>query len=156
MTGQHKGQDPIAEPFAASRTRFEELVDFVGADPAAELDHAALEEQLVSRGRELLRQLYQDHLDLRATREVRLRAVSDADAVPHRLVEINHDRTLATIFGDDAPRKTVRSCLSAASTAAPPSPGATGPSHKPAFDNHSDAARPSRSYCCQAALRYSR
>ena len=46
------------ETFTASQTRFAELVDFAAGEPAAGLDHSALEEQFTSRGRELLRQLY--------------------------------------------------------------------------------------------------
>jgi hypothetical protein len=100
MTEQHDVPDGAAQPFTAARTCFEELVAFAGGDRAGELDHAGLEEQLASRGRELLRQLYQDHLDLRAAREVRLASVTDADGVPHRLVEADHNRTLATVFGE--------------------------------------------------------
>jgi len=87
------------ETFTASQTRFAELVDFAAGEPAAGLDHAALEEQFTSRGRELLRQLYQDHLDLRAARERRLAAVTDAAGLAHRIVEADHERTLATVFG---------------------------------------------------------
>ncbi|WP_206448322.1 ISKra4 family transposase [Agrococcus sp. KRD186] len=75
-------------------------MDFAAGASAADLDHAGLEEQLTSRGRELLRQLYQDHLDLRATRELRLVTVADAAGVAHRIVEADHQRTLATVFGE--------------------------------------------------------
>jgi hypothetical protein len=47
----------------------------------------------------LLRQLYQDHLDLRAARERRLAEVTDAAGLAHRIVEADHERTLATVFG---------------------------------------------------------
>src|SRR6185312_17266582 len=52
-----------------------------------------------SKGRELLRQLYQDHLDLRAQRERRLTVVADADGLPRTSVEPGHHRALATVFG---------------------------------------------------------
>ncbi|MGB8383906.1 MAG: ISKra4 family transposase [Dermatophilaceae bacterium] len=94
------------DEFTASRACFTELLAFTAGAPAAALDHAALEEQLSVRGRELLRQLYQDHLDLRAEREVRLAAVADVDGVVHRRVEADHERTLATVFGE----VTVRRC----------------------------------------------
>ncbi|HZJ08708.1 MAG TPA: ISKra4 family transposase, partial [Trueperaceae bacterium] len=51
-------------------------------------------------GRALLRQLMQDHLDLRAVREQRLYAVRDAEQVTHACVEADHQRHLATVFGD--------------------------------------------------------
>jgi hypothetical protein len=87
------------DAFAASRACFAELVAFTDGGPAASMDHAALEEQLATRGRELLRQLYQDHLDLRAEREARLASVTDAHGVARRRVEADHERTLATVFG---------------------------------------------------------
>lgn len=51
-------------------------------------------------GFELLRQLYQDHLDLRAAREERLEEVVGDDGIPRRSTEANHDRPLVTIFGE--------------------------------------------------------
>ena len=86
--------------FDASRRRFEQLLGFLHGQGAGELEHGALEEQLAERGRELLRQLYQDHLDLRADHEARLPEVVDAAGVPRRAVEAGHERVLATIFGE--------------------------------------------------------
>jgi hypothetical protein len=79
------------------------VVEQVVAEPAAqdadERTHAQLEEQLAARGRELMRQLYQDHLDLRAVREQRQQRVVDAEQVAHTRVEGEHQRRLATVFG---------------------------------------------------------
>ncbi len=86
--------------FAASRERFEALVGFVGGDDARALNHAELESRLQSDGRELLRQLYQDHLDLRAEREVRLEQVLGAEGVARPRVEADHHRSLETVFGE--------------------------------------------------------
>ncbi|MFI9844107.1 hypothetical protein ACIHFD_44235 [Nonomuraea sp. NPDC051941] len=78
------------------------------ADPAAAaLSHDAVEELIDARGRELLRQLLQDHLDLRAAGEERALSATvagsnglvDADGVVRRRVEKGHHRRLATIFG---------------------------------------------------------
>ena len=88
-----------AEGFAASRLLFVGLCTFLDGERAAALDHGALEEALAERGRELLRQLYQDHLDLRAEREARLAVVVDTDGVPRSSVELGHQRGLATVFG---------------------------------------------------------
>jgi hypothetical protein len=90
---------PSHDTFADSRARFAELLEFCEQDQTTALDHAALEDQLTCRGRELLRQLYQDHLDLRADREVRPSAVIDAEGMVHRAVEADHQRTLSTVFG---------------------------------------------------------
>lgn len=88
------------DAFSESRERFEQVLAFMGGEPAAALTHAEMEDRLTTDGRELLRQLYQDHLDLRAEREVRLEAVVDAQGVTHRAVEADHTRTLATVFGE--------------------------------------------------------
>jgi len=92
--------ETATDVFTASRRCFTELLAFTAGAPAAALDHAALEEQLSSCGRELLRRLYQDHLDLRADREVRLAAIAErrrGRAPPGRG---GPGRTLATVFGE--------------------------------------------------------
>jgi len=91
--------DSNAEGFAASRQLFAGLCTFLHGEQAGVLDHGALEEALAEQGRELLRQLYQDHLDLRAQRERRLTVVADADGLPRTSVEPGHHRALATVFG---------------------------------------------------------
>jgi uncharacterized protein UPF0236 len=48
----------------------------------------------------LTRQLLQDHLDLRAEREVRTSSVTDAEGVAHNAVEAGHHRQLVTVFGE--------------------------------------------------------
>jgi hypothetical protein len=86
--------------FDRSRARFEEVVAFLDGDGANALSHADLEDRLDTDGRELLRVLYQDHLDLRAERERRLGEVVDVDGVDRPSVEAAHTRTLTTIFGE--------------------------------------------------------
>jgi len=91
-------------PFAGSRSVFDALVVELGAGPAARLGHAELGELLGLRGRELLRQLSQDHLELRQVREERAvrgrpAAVTGADGVTRRAVETGHQRLLASVFG---------------------------------------------------------
>ncbi len=91
--------DDDDDAFARSRARFEEVVAFLDGDGAAALTHGELEGRLGADGRELLRLLYQDHLDLRAERELRLEAVIDADGTDRPSVEAGHTRMLTTIFG---------------------------------------------------------
>jgi hypothetical protein len=88
--------------FEASRGMFEELAAWLGNGEAAGLTHARLEDELTGRGRELLRQLQQDHLDLRTARERRLEkgAVVDADGVDHRNAEAGRARAVTSVFGD--------------------------------------------------------
>ncbi|CAN5901506.1 hypothetical protein BH23ACT10_BH23ACT10_30020 [soil metagenome] len=70
------------------------MIQWLDGAQAAGLEHAELEDQLDAAGRGLLRQLFQDHLDLRAQRETRV-AVVDADGQAHRAVETGHTRALA-------------------------------------------------------------
>ena len=88
------------DAFSASRARFEQVCCFMGGEEASSLTHAELEERLSVQGRELIRQLYQDHLDLRAATEQRLGDVIDANDTPRRAVEAGHARGLETIFGE--------------------------------------------------------
>ena len=90
--------DAGADAFAASRAQFATMLDWLDSADAGELTHAELEVRLDAEGRELLRQLLQDHVDLRAQRESRVEVV-DADHTAHRAVEAGHARGLTTVFG---------------------------------------------------------
>jgi hypothetical protein len=94
------GQEPQGAGFAAAREFFAETVQWLSGPEAACLTHAELEEQLDTQGRELLRRLHQDHLDLRAAREQRREKVTGADGITRTRVETGHQRRLATVFGD--------------------------------------------------------
>ena len=90
----------VNEHFIASRALFDTTLSFLDGAQAAGLEHAELETELEVHGRQLLRQLLQDHLELRAQREHRLPEVLDADQVPHGSVETGHTRVLTTVFGE--------------------------------------------------------
>jgi hypothetical protein len=85
--------------FAGSRARFETVLGWLESASAGPLEPAELEAHLQADARELVRQLYQDHLDLRAEREPRIAAVADAEGVGHGSAEPGHTRGLATVFG---------------------------------------------------------
>jgi hypothetical protein len=85
--------------FTASRDRFERIVGWLEGRESGQLAHGELEERLEVEGRELLRQMLQDHLDLRAQREPRLEAVVGADGVARGSVETGHERGLLSVFG---------------------------------------------------------
>ena len=97
-------QMPDAGPFAASVNLFTTLVAELEGPVAAGLTACELEDLLAERGREVQRQLLQDHLDLRAAREEqaarerRVPAVG-ADGITRNRVETGHHRLLATLFG---------------------------------------------------------
>ena len=86
--------------FAESRQRFDETVDWLAGCQAGGLSHAVVEQRLQVAGREMLRQLLQNHLDLRAVREVRLPAVVGEDGVARTYAEPDHQRGLCTVFGE--------------------------------------------------------
>jgi hypothetical protein len=90
----------LSEAFSASEDRYRALADFLGGAESADLTHAELEQRLRTDGFELLRQLFQDHLDLRAEHEKRLEEVTGTDSVPRRSAEAGHERSLVTIFGE--------------------------------------------------------
>ena len=85
--------------FAESRKCFGELEDWMTSDEAAGLQHAELEDQLDVRGRELLRRLFQDRLDLTAAREDRRHDVTGEDGVVRTRAEKGRARPLVTRFG---------------------------------------------------------
>ena len=97
MIGSGSGEgDPAG--FSASRERFDSVIAFLDGATGAALSHAEMEERLTVQGRDLLRQLYQDHLDLRAEREGRVDVVEVGGADLAR-VEPGHRRALQTVFG---------------------------------------------------------
>jgi hypothetical protein len=90
-----------ADPFARSRICFESLAGDLAGGRTQEMTHDQLEELIGTRGREVQRQLLQDHLDLRAIREREaLPAGRDQRRVEGRSrIERGHERILATVFG---------------------------------------------------------
>jgi len=101
--GRHELSDaatpaPVAG-FAASDVAYGRLAGFLGGEESGRLSHVELEQRLRVEGAELLRQLFQDHLDLRAGREQRAEEVLDAEGFRHGAVETGHARALQTVFG---------------------------------------------------------
>ena len=86
--------------FDRSRGQLEQIVEQLATVEADELEHGELECLIEREGRELLRQLLQDRLDLRAVRESRQDAVVDAREVPRPAVERDHRRQLSSMFGE--------------------------------------------------------
>ena len=87
------------EAFAESRECFGETEEWLASGEAAGLQHAELEEQLEVRGRELMRRLFQGHLDATAAREERRHDVAGEDGVVRTRAEKGRDRPLVTKFG---------------------------------------------------------
>jgi hypothetical protein len=91
-------------PFAASSRVFAELTSRLSSRETLEMTHGDLERLLDKDGRELIRQLLQDHLDYRGTGEVRGDVVGARDV--HRPHSRLRERKLATIFGTVTVRRT--------------------------------------------------
>ena len=87
-----------ANGFGASREQFATVLAFLDGAEAAALSHAELETRLQVDSRELFRLLFQDHLDLRASRERRV-TVLGPDGVSRSRAETAHTRVLVTVFG---------------------------------------------------------
>jgi hypothetical protein len=95
---------PPDDPFAASRDMFTALAGDLAGPGTAGLTACQLEDLLDERGREVLRQLLQDHLDLRAVREehdarARRAPATGPDGITRTRLETGHGRLLATLFG---------------------------------------------------------
>ena len=86
--------------FDRSRAQLEQIVGQLATVEADELEHGELEVLLEREGRELLRQLLQDRVDLRAVRERRVDSVVDAREVQRPAVERDHQRQLSSMFGE--------------------------------------------------------
>jgi hypothetical protein len=78
---------------------FDALVEELGDSAADELTHAELEERIAAQGREVMRQMLRDRLDLRLVREPRRGEVVGADQVVRRRIEPGRERQSATVFG---------------------------------------------------------
>jgi hypothetical protein len=86
------------EAFTGAREQFAQMEEWLAGE-AAGLQHAELEEQLDARGRELMRMLFQGHLDMLAAREERRDDVAGEDGVARTRAERGRTRPLVTKFG---------------------------------------------------------
>lgn len=65
----------VTDPFTTSRRMFDELVGEASSARGLARGHMEVEEAIRATGRDLLRQLFQDHLDLRSAQEQRVKVV---------------------------------------------------------------------------------
>ena len=72
----------------------------ITSEETASMDHSELENFIAEEGRELMRQLCQDHLDLRANREPKLEMIEGADGQRRTHRREGETRTLRMKFGD--------------------------------------------------------
>lgn len=89
--------NPEEKPFAKAQRVFDDLTVRLESGEAMQMTHGELERLLETEGRELLRQLLQDHLDLRGPGESSMDVVgTDGITRPHVR---QRDRKLKSIFG---------------------------------------------------------
>jgi len=87
----------VADAFAMSQEKLDEIIRYLLSGSSRELSHSDLEREIEGRGRELLRQLLQNHLETRASEEAE-GPVRDAEG-RERSERRDHERALETIFG---------------------------------------------------------
>ena len=97
MRAQPALQVTVVDPFAAAREQFEELPKFLRTQEALGMTHSDMERELETRGRELMRSLYQGWLDQQAPAEAKAPVV-DAEG-EERTDKRVHDRALETTLG---------------------------------------------------------
>jgi len=102
--GDHGAFDATAsgsavDGFERSAALFGELIGWLAGEQARGLEHSRLEARLAEDGRELIRVVLQDHLDLRAGKEQRLELIVGADGIRRANVERAHERDLLSVFG---------------------------------------------------------
>ena len=88
---------PRPGAYEPSRQAFEDVVQHLDSQEARSMTHSELERELEKRGRELMRQLLQDHLDQRGSGESE-DPVQGVDGTRRTQVRM-HERKLETIFG---------------------------------------------------------
>lgn len=91
--------DPVVG-FERSQALFSGLIGWAASEQAFALEHSELEARLAEDGREVIRQVLQDQLDLRAVLERRLDGVIGAEGTPRRSIERGHERDLVTVLGE--------------------------------------------------------
>ncbi len=89
---------PDPNVFAQAREHFDAIERFLGSKEACSLRESDLERELEKRGRELMRQLLQAHLEVRGPGEA-AGPVEGADGIERNQPRL-HQRGLETIFGE--------------------------------------------------------
>lgn len=91
--------------FRAAHDHFESIIEQLFGEPTAGMDHDLVEALLNKQGIELLRLLFQGHLDVRSEREQRLEYVKGADGIIRTHCRDNCERKLMTGFGEVVARR---------------------------------------------------
>ena len=87
----------LEQDYDQARENFEHIVGYLGSQEASAMSHSKLERELEKKGRELMRQLLQEHLNKRGPGKCD-QPVKGADGVERPRVRLQK-RNLETIFG---------------------------------------------------------
>jgi hypothetical protein len=99
MTAAYNTSIPAAHPFARSAEKARAMQEHLSSSGTLRAEHADVERWVKVEGRELLRLMFQEHLELRAAAECRLPAVVGADGVERTEARATQ-RGLETVFGE--------------------------------------------------------
>jgi hypothetical protein len=99
MTAAYNTSIPAAHPFFRSAEKARAMQEHLSSSGTLRAEHADVERWVKVEGRELLRLVFQEHLELRAAAECRLPAVVGADGV-ERTEARAAQRGLETVFGE--------------------------------------------------------
>jgi hypothetical protein len=88
------------DEFSFAREHFEKQVMTLKSKPSQLMEHGEIESLLEKEGREILRLLFQAHLDVRAEEEQRMGSVYGKDLIERRHCRSNCQRNLTTLFGE--------------------------------------------------------
>lgn len=98
MSAAYTTPIPSAQPFARSMAKIREMHEHLSSSGTLRAEHAEVESWLEVEGRELLRLMFQEHLDVRGAAERRVR-VRGADEVERTQVR-DSGRGLESVFGE--------------------------------------------------------
>jgi hypothetical protein len=84
-------------PYTEGRMNFESLLKYLASTEAEQMTISALERTMEKKGRDLMRQLLQDHIDARGPGKTTT-AVHGADGTERSRIRL-HERNLETVFG---------------------------------------------------------
>jgi hypothetical protein len=88
---------PLEPAYAQARNNFEHIVGYLDSEEASSMTHSDLERELEKKGRELMRILFQEHLEARGPGQCE-QSVRGADGVERSRSRLQ-ERKLETVFG---------------------------------------------------------
>lgn len=89
----------IENPFNKSYRKCEELCRKLSSKESFRMSHGEAERFIQSEGMEVLKQMLQDHLNLRSEREEKAKAVVGVDGICRDSIKLGQKRQLESIFG---------------------------------------------------------